>query len=878
MTDTPFRCCWALLLSTVAFAETVRLREPGRRDYDLVPEAPVARAVVPQAKEWLTVQPRSGGRPVEFGRRLVVRFRSSDAASAYLKLTGGDARLLVDDRTVVVSLPTPIEALRAAASLAAEPEVEFARPSARSAARRHFAYAAAPNDRFYPQQDHLDPAEPASGTFFPAATLNARGAWAVTRGEDVVVGVGDDGIDQIHADLAANLTALSHNFFNGSGSGAHMRSDFNHGTAVAGLIAARGDNGVGISGVAPHAGLASLVLWNADDLQPDDAGLASVFAFRGDAIAVQNHSWGNSEFLFLEMPAVQSVAISNAVTGGREGRGVVFVRSAGNTRVEDYGSIAGVGDANLDAYANDLLQITVGAVRSDGRVTSYSNPGACLLVAAPGGDETAGFAGLFTTDPTGAKGKNRFVDPGDPQLADYISGANGFVGTSGAAPLISGVAALVLSANPQLGWRDVQQVFALSARQVDRTDPDLATNGAGWRVSHNTGFGVVNAGTAVRLAQTWSNRPPAVRHRYLDTNSTPIPDEGFRVLISGEGVPEALRSLPATGGTGRYPDAPTAEASLVDVGSADTALAPLAGAAALVRRGGETFAKKLGNCANAGAPLAVIANNTGSGERVLMLDTDFTRIPAAAIGANDGAALRALVATNASVRVRLALDSVTRTFAVNDPLLVEHVRLRVRWQHARQGDLRVTLRSPAGTVSVLHRPGVVNEAPLTEWTYGSTHHLGESSLGEWTLAVTDIGLAAGSTGTLDEAALLLDGVPITDTDADGLDDDWERNWFAGLDSGPRNDPDGDGWNNAAEQLRGSNPTQAEDAFAVDLTLLPKSVRASWPALDGSSYEVFSAATAEGPWSLAGSVSGQFPEGAFHFVPGTNGFFRVRREP
>ncbi len=878
MTDTPFRCCWALLLATVALAETVRLREPGRRDYDLLPEAPVARAVVPQTKEWLTVQPRGGGRPVEFGRRLVVRFRRADGASAYLKLTGGDARLLVDDRTVVVSLPTPLEALRAAGSLAAEPEVEFARPSARSAARRHFAYAAAPNDRFYPQQDHLDPTEPAIGAFAPAATLNARGAWAVTRGEGVVVGVGDDGIDQIHADLVANLTALSHNFFNGSGSGAHMRTDFNHGTAVAGLIAARGGNGVGISGVAPHAGLASLVLWNASDVQPDDAGLASVFAFRGDAIAVQNHSWGNSDFLFLEMPAVQSVAISNAVTGGREGRGVVLVRSAGNTRVEDYNFMTGVGDANLDAYANDLLQITVGAVRSDGRVASYSNPGACLLVAAPGGDDTAGFDGLFTTDPTGAKGENRFVDPDDPQLADYISGANGFVGTSAAAPLVSGVAALVLSANPQLGWRDVQQVLALSARQVDRTDPDLATNGAGWWVSHNAGFGVVNAGTAVRLAQTWSNRPPAARHRYLDTNSTPIPDEGFRVLISGEGVPEALRSLPATGGTGRYPDAPTAEVSLVDVGSADTALAPLAGAAALVRRGGETFAKKLGNCANAGAPLAVIANNTGTGERVLMLDTDFTRIPAATIGANHGAALRALVATNANVRVRLALDSATRTFVVSDPLVVEHVRLRLRWHHARQGDLRVTLRSPAGTLSLLHRPGSVNDAPLTDWTYGSTHHLGESSLGEWTLAVTDIGVSAGSTGTLDDAELLLDGVPIADGDGDGLDDAWEQKWFAGLGAGPREDPDGDGWNNAAEQLRGSDPTRVEDAFGVGLTLLPRSVRVSWPAVEGIGYQLLSSDAVDGPWKRVGNVPAQFPEAAFHLAPNTNGYFRVLREP
>jgi subtilisin-like proprotein convertase family protein len=301
------------------------------------------------------------------------------------------------------------------------------------------------------------------------------------------------------------------------------------------------------------------------------------------------------------------------------------------------------------------------------------------------------------------------------------------------------------------------------------------------------------------------------------------------------------------------------------------------GAGALVRRGSTTFATVLNNVANAGGGFGVIANNSGTTERVLMLDTDFTRVPAASIGANDGAALRALVATNANVRARLELASAVRTFAVTNSMVLEHVRLRVRWQHARQGDLRVTLRSPAGTLSVLHRPGRVNAAPVGEWTYGTTHHLCESSLGTWTLAVTDIGEAPGATGELYEAELLLDGVPIEDADADGLDDGWERRWFAGLADGPRDDPDSDGWNNAAEQLQGSDPTRANDEFVPTLSMLPGRVRVSWPATEGATYELWSAPMATGPWTPQ-AVPGRFPEGAFFLPANEAGFFRLRRAP
>ncbi|HEY9346834.1 MAG TPA: proprotein convertase P-domain-containing protein, partial [Inquilinus sp.] len=83
-----------------------------------------------------------------------------------------------------------------------------------------------------------------------------------------------------------------------------------------------------------------------------------------------------------------------------------------------------------------------------------------------------------------------------------------FNGTSAAAPMISGVVALMLDANPTLGWRDVQEILAYSARTApassgDQTNGATNWNGGGLTVNHDIGFGLVDAHAAVRLAESW---------------------------------------------------------------------------------------------------------------------------------------------------------------------------------------------------------------------------------------------------------------------------------------------------------------------------------------------------------------------------------------
>lgn len=83
--------------------------------------------------------------------------------------------------------------------------------------------------------------------------------------------------------------------------------------------------------------------------------------------------------------------------------------------------------------------------------------------------------------------------------------ADAGVGTSYACPVVSGVVALMLEANPELGWRDVQGIFASTSQKTDSTDESWTTNAAGFNHSYKYGFGLVDAYAAVTKGETWKN-------------------------------------------------------------------------------------------------------------------------------------------------------------------------------------------------------------------------------------------------------------------------------------------------------------------------------------------------------------------------------------
>ena len=706
-----------------------------------------------------------------------------------------------------------------------------------------------------------------------------------------MIAVADGGVELTHPELANRAAGSPHfNFATQTADGTPPLDNayWAHGTECAGLALAEANNLIGMAGVAPKARLASWVIFgtNSDpDLLPvvSDEQLMDMYQYQSSVVSVQNHSWGHSGLTQQSPTLLEQIGLSNAFTLGRAGLGTIMVRSGGNNRVNG-------GNADDDGYLSDPRVIVAGAVRIDGRAASFSSPGGCLLVAAPSGDpvfNTNDF-GLFSTDLLGTNGANFYnFFPPNQDLNDYVFDSfGGFVGTSAAAPQVAGNRGLAARGEhqPHQPRRAANPAAVLG--HFDFADPDLVTNGAGFRVSHNVGFGVPDAGAAVNLARRWTNRPPRIVITFTAANPAAIPDDGLRVLVTGTNVPANLASLDTAPSTGPHADAPTASLPLVDVGQATNAIAiNLTNKGALIQRGAVPFAEAITYAAQAGAAFAVVYNNaTGFGEcgggdmLCAMGATDFVPIPAVFIGQTDGENLAALIQTNQSVLAQIHLASTNYVFNVTNTLICEQVGVRLQTDHPRRGDVRVTLVSPMGTRSVLQAYNTDLSPGPVDWTYYSTHHFFESSAGNWTLYVSDE--AAGATGTVQSASLIIYGVPIKDTDHDGLDDDWEIAHFGTLAYGPKDDPDHDGYNNAFEQILGTNPFAADIPFVLDLSLWNQSLaRLSWPGSPDYIYQVWGGARSSA-LTLHTNLPGRFPETEWFtpYATSTNQFFQVRALP
>ncbi len=483
-----------------------------------------------------------------------------------------------------------------------------------------------PNDPYFIYQWNLENKSTNAET--TGVDLNVRGAWPLSRGSGVVIAIVDNGVDLNHRDLSARQEpSLHYNFALQTTNGLPIGDGDNHGTPVAGMAVAAGGNGIGISGVAPEAHFASWYIYNTNGsgfVGPDQ--LASMFQYESNQVSVQNHSWVINNTLRTVGPSPQErAAISNAVTLGRRGKGVIMVRAAGNDRVD-------LRNVNDDAYGSDPRVITVAAVGSDGVVANYSNPGAAVLVSAPSGGNDSSLPEVFSTDRSGSDyGFNQGIIFPGTDLSDYVF-TSAFTGTSAAAPEISGLVALLLSANPGLSYRDVQQILINSSKQWDTTDADLGRNGAGFLVSHNTGFGLPDAAWAVRLAQNWSNRPPLTNLLAGSMEKNIIAPGGMQLLVSaplGTTLPTNLAAILSIPSLGVHADDDTLSLPFVDVGQATNEITvDLHGKAALIQRGNVPYIDKIQRAARAGAAFAIIYNNTNQTQLVLMRGTDRASIPA----------------------------------------------------------------------------------------------------------------------------------------------------------------------------------------------------------------------------------------------------------
>lgn len=349
-------------------------------------------------------------------------------------------------------------------------------------------------------------------------------------GNGILVQISDDGLEDTHEDLQANFsyTNQSKNYTLASpytaSTAVPQMDDDNHGTCVSGLVAAVGWNGVGSRGVAPQTKLtianflsSAVTITNA--LKLDQA--------MGD-FDISNMSWGTTQDTIYALNSAYTAQIKSMITSGRSGKGALFVKSAGN----DFGvycngssSTLCIGNSNFDADNSLPYIISVGALNAKGESSSYSSTGSNLWISSFGGEFGSDSPAMLTTDRTGcSKGYSNSTESvafekGTSSENINCNYTSTFNGTSSAAPVLSGVIALILQTNPGLTWRQVKYILAKSATAVPYATGSIShplgsalptgydweqkwiTNGAGYKFHNWYGFGRVNVDDAVALAK-----------------------------------------------------------------------------------------------------------------------------------------------------------------------------------------------------------------------------------------------------------------------------------------------------------------------------------------------------------------------------------------
>jgi hypothetical protein len=354
------------------------------------------------------------------------------------------------------------------------------------------------NDPLYDEQYYLNNTSNNLGT--PDVDIDAPDAWNQTKGSsDVTVAVIDAGVEQ-HEDFYSGQLVSGFTPGPEGSEGSPTNNNAYHGQAVAGIIGAN-HNSTGARGVAPSVKIMPINIFKdpQDPVDPNEIENAIHHAWQNGADVV-NNSWGRDNF-----DDGIAAAIDSARQKGRDGKGAVVVSSAGNRGdtkdvVTFPGTLPGV--------------LTVGAVTKEGNRAGYSPVDEDVDLVAPSGDFD--ISDVRTMDREGSSGK----EP-DASTCDDLTEANEpenyygcFNGTSAAAPQASGVAALMLSANPNLDEGQVRNKIKNTAD--DEYDGDWAGNGR------------INAAKAVEAA------PPPLSVNLIGPSSRNSGQEGtWTASVSG---------------------------------------------------------------------------------------------------------------------------------------------------------------------------------------------------------------------------------------------------------------------------------------------------------------------------------------------------------
>lgn len=334
------------------------------------------------------------------------------------------------------------------------------------------------NDPLYQDQYYLNNTGQFGGT--AGIDINAPEAWNLSTGlAKIRVAVIDDGVEN-HEDLYGRvLQGFTPRDPNGLGQPINSAIfEPAHGQACAGIIAASRNNSIGIAGIAPCADIIPVNIFS-DPYQdiygdvrfretPQNIAAGINWAWDDGQADVLNNSWGFG-ITNQDAPGFDAIiqAINNARTFGRNNLGSIVIFASGNFHSNFNGVTF---PANVDGV------ITVGAISRNGNIWNYSSRGVEMDLVAPSGDVNLN-GDLSTTDRMGAKGY---------EVGNYTER---FGGTSAAAPQVSGVAALMLSVNPNL--TEAQVVSILRSSATDMGVPGF---------DNTFGFGRLNAQGAIQAA------------------------------------------------------------------------------------------------------------------------------------------------------------------------------------------------------------------------------------------------------------------------------------------------------------------------------------------------------------------------------------------
>ena len=372
---------------------------------------------------------------------------------------------------------------------ARDPEVEYAEPD------RMMHKMLTPNDPRYSQQWHY---------FETAGGLRADTAWDITTGTGVRVAVIDTGYRN-HTDLSGQFVG-GYDFItdtsiaadgNGRDSDAQDPGDSTyagqcgqgepssssswHGTHVAGTIAAKTNNSVGVAGVAYGAKIVPVRVLGKCGGYTSDIADAIIWSSGGTVSGVPANAYPAKVInMSLGGGGACDTTTQNAINSARS-RGTVVVVAAGNENQ----------NASNSNPANCAGVVTVAATNRSGGRSYYSNYGTVVDVAAPGGDTSTSGGGIMSTLNSGT------TTPGSDSYAYYQ-------GTSMAAPHVAGVAALMLAKTPSLTPDQVESTLKSTARAFPAS-------------CSGCGSGIVNATAALGGGTT---TPPPTGSNESESNNT----------------------------------------------------------------------------------------------------------------------------------------------------------------------------------------------------------------------------------------------------------------------------------------------------------------------------------------------------------------------